>query len=566
MDNHKFACDKVFIDSFRTPTERNLLIATYCNPNFRTVSLPDVYYRLLHENAILLFGGMFLAAVGLVTAINHLAKRAVALPIQEIRNKYQLSSVLASFTLMVLSGFTMVSLNVRSGREGDIHINISQILGTFVFSLTVVLAIMAASSPKDIYLPRAAVKKELGFSLVILGCLVVFSLFSEVNRLSALVLFGLYGAYFLYSIRLAEENKHQEMANELGLPKKLDLDPIKEETAEEHNGSEDARSALMARNGDRSTEKSIAEERGAKESTKREMEFDFGDDLQPDETDSEEEVVVENSATWAKIKDKFRQQKYQGYSGAVCFAVDAFSLATISDSSNPLMDTPWRHGVLSMSILLPLLIFGILPLTTKAILFSFLGAYGGIYFLLKFGLSPKILDFSSDMASILTGVALINLSSLLLVDFLEFVAFYFSMQEILKGSILLAVNSAVSYNFVNQGLVQIGESYLATIGVFAVANFQLVWSLILVILKRCGLWLFDFDLMLLRNHMSLITGEEADEPDRLYARNLVFFVGVVVFGLATFLVRSEFVIGKRFRLYGFGVFGGFLLFSLAHGI
>ena len=98
--------------------------------------------------------------------------------------------------------------------------------------------------------------------------------------------------------------------------------------------------------------------------------------------------------------------------------------------------------------------------------FLILGLSAGLFFLLlemiKF--NQNILDIIYEIISVFAAVGWISIFANLIIDFITFLSFYFTIDKVILSSILLSAGNTIGDFFGNAALAKTGESVM---GAFA---------------------------------------------------------------------------------------------------
>lgn len=561
MDENDYGCDRDFIDSFKTQIEKMLLVAEYCNAPFRFLPLVDFYYRKINQNAILIFVAiLFLTPVALLST-SHVSGKIVAKTIVKIKQKFQLSLLTTSLIILPLTSLSTIRLNIRNGQEGDIYINASQIFGTYILHLSSILGFGVYISGADIAVPKLFILKETVFCMVIMLLVLVFSFIGSAEFLSVSLFIFAYFVYLIISIRI-----NQTIALE-----EIEAQKITGNITDENDDNK--LPDLNIKVSDISFEKPEEDlQKIAQETTENktlineDLDFDFGEDLDEERDENEEQTDDKKLTIFQAIIKNLTNKEYSVQEKWFKLPLDLLFMFFIPDSENPLMETNYKFLIIGFSVAFPCFTFQLISFSLfKFALISFF-VYAIFLLLDKLGLNPKYKELITDICCILSAVAFMNAFGILTSDLLTFFSFYFTSDEVCANGIFLAVNSSLSFFFICHSLCEIGEFKLVILGIFTVSNFELLWSLALTILVRTINWLSDFDLMIVLSKTNLILIGASELADRQFTRNLVVLVVILVLLGAYFLNRNNFVLKHSSSRVLFAVYGLFLFYTLTRNI
>ena len=103
MEQDKFGCERIDIESMRHSAQRNILIAEYCSDNFNFFNLVDFYYRKTNSNAILIFLIICTVYPVLFMYIAAVADKYLSVGMQDLSKRFKLSPTLAAVTLIAFA-------------------------------------------------------------------------------------------------------------------------------------------------------------------------------------------------------------------------------------------------------------------------------------------------------------------------------------------------------------------------------------------------------------------------------------------------------------------------------
>lgn len=149
---------------------------------------------------------------------------------------------------------------------------------------------------------------------------------------------------------------------------------------------------------------------------------------------------------------------------AILMPLMAAGMLTVCYLDNPLMKRPTRPIIIGTSIWFMLYILELSPFGLVTLLV--IGyAFGLFTFILeKVGVSKNGLEITYEFISVFAAIAWISIFSNIIIDFITFLAFYFSINEVILSSLLLSAGNTIGDFFGNAALAKAGE---AVMGAFA---------------------------------------------------------------------------------------------------
>ncbi len=135
--------------------------------------------------------------------IEYIASHFLAKSIQKIKDRFDISPLVTSFTLIPLAnGAPDLMVAIASSEiEDGVYLAIGSLLGSFLFSATLVASfVIKASNRLELKIPKNVLFKELCFYLFTLIILIYFGFKKTLSLYHALGLIGIYLLYILISL------------------------------------------------------------------------------------------------------------------------------------------------------------------------------------------------------------------------------------------------------------------------------------------------------------------------------------------------------------------------------
>lgn len=139
-------------------------------------------------------------------------------------------------------------------------------------------------------------------------------------------------------------------------------------------------------------------------------------------------------------------------------------LITVCYLDNPFMKTVLKPVIVGIALFFTFYTLELLPFSPLILLIIGF-AFGLITFLLeKMGVSKNALLITYEFVSVFAAIGWISIFSGIIIDFITFLAFYFSINEVILSSLLLSAGNTIGDFFGNAALAKAGE---AVMGAFA---------------------------------------------------------------------------------------------------
>ena len=183
---------------------------------------------------------------------------------------------------------------------------------------------------------------------------------------------------------------------------------------------------------------------------------------------------------FGELLGELEEEEASSIENMICLPLYFMGLITICYLDNPLMKKPTKFIIIATSIYfiqyslelvadldeIKLIIFSI------AVAVSFL-----VLELLKF--KKHILEMVYELISVFAAIGWISIFSDLIIDFITFLSFYWSMNKIILNSLLLSAGNTVGDYFANAALVKNGEEVMGAIASYSgqIFNFFAGYSL-----------------------------------------------------------------------------------------
>lgn len=124
-------------------------------------------------------------------------------------------SIIIGLTIVAMgTSLPEAAVSITAGLEGSNDIAISNVIGSNLFNLLMVLGVCSAISP--IHVTKSILKVEFPFSIIIaaltafMGLDMIFGRANAIGRVDGLILLGCFAGFLAYMIRSALKNKTEE--------------------------------------------------------------------------------------------------------------------------------------------------------------------------------------------------------------------------------------------------------------------------------------------------------------------------------------------------------------------
>jgi len=543
MSFNQFGCERIAIESVRRFAQRNILIAEYCSENFQFMNLVDLYYRSTGENAILIFVFICIMFPVLFMLISGVADKYLANGMKDLSERFGLSPTIAAMTLLAFANGAPDILGAMgsAGKAGGALISVGSLCGAFLFSTCLVSAnVINCSVDNVVHLPKTAVMKELIYYLIAICVIILFGLIKSAGY-PFVIIYGLcYVSYVIVTIYLEKKEKEDEIEKELE-----DLE----------NG-----------NNESLNEEGTVDEENNEPKKLEEIAEDKKQDVKDVTIAQEEETEVQEKGLIGQMCDEMFEEENSLVENVILGPLMLAGMVTNCYLENPLMKLPIKYAIIANSFVFMVVFLELADVDTK---FIFLIGYalGAIFLVLEIlKINKFILEIVYEMISVLAAIGWISIFAGLVIDCISFLAFYFSINEVILASLLLSAGNTVGDYFGNGALAKAGEEIMAMMGVYSGQLFNNFVGFGAVMFAATNAGITDFDIFAIDWTPTLPTGEAVPYPIGSYYLMMIFgFVIIdIVLNLAIHTV-NKFVATKSFSNVMIPYYGVFFVVSLAFG-
>lgn len=561
MDFNKFGCERSDIESVSRVVQRNLLIKTYCSHHFGYVNLVDAYYRRFDSNAILSFIIILSTLPILYLCINMIAEKFVAKSMRNLSNRLRISQSLAAISLLSFANTTpeLISSMRHSGSPEGTFVVFGVGIGVYIFSTSVTIPYIIFRSKSQIKLPKYMVIKELGFLLVPLMAICVFGLI-QVSGAMLLLTFGIiYALYFLATIYI---DKHYFKQEQVAMNENSESDRVQDPGLLRNATLESTETAnrLVFK-----SETNISEI--------------FEVELENSEGSEDEEEAEQSSNQHAKHHQKhtfFEKlleqmidfEEHSAGTALILLPLNVFMLFTVPYGKNPLMQTKLRYVPMVLSILVSAFLFGEHHVLKSWIFICALSLIFIIIMLEIFKIAKEPIRIFEKIMTVIVSIAWTKLFVLLILDYMAFISFYFSINEIILFTILMSAGNCFSEMLNLGALSRQGSGIMAVLATYSGQLLNLVGALSINTLMNAKMGVFSFDLFQLNssaNHHEDGHNATLMPVGSLFLSSSMAFAVILVLIHFLYYMKNDFVLKKRYAFALMLTYVGYLAGAISFG-
>jgi Ca2+/Na+ antiporter len=544
MNFEQFGCERNAIEGIKRFAQKNILISEYCSDNFSFINLVDMYYRSMNENAILIF--LFICAVFpiLFMCIAAVADKYLAAGMTDLAQRFKLSPAVAAMTLIAFANGApdILASMGAAGKAGGSFIAVGSLFGAFVFSCTLVVSNVVWNSPdQTVHLPKLVIMKELGGYLVSVVCVIIFGFVKTAGYpfiACYLLIYVGYVGVSLYIEKISKDDDIEKELNEMNMTGELDHD----NSMGELNISE-PRESLDANN-----------------NVTTEINITMNDEDEMDESDNK------NKGFFEKVCDEMFEEENTMLDNIVLGPLMLAGMFTNCYLDNPFMAFPFKFVIIANSFIF--MIYSLELLELSLLVLCIIGfSLAAVFLVLELVRVNKFyLEIFYEFLSVFAAIGWISIFSGLVIDFISFLAFYFSINEVILSSLLLSAGNTVGDYFGNAALAKNGEHVMALVAAYSgqIFNNFIGFSASLFAATQGGN--VEFDIFALDYGKGLPEGEELPPPMGNYFLLIVItYVFVTIVLTFIFYSVNKFVVTNKFTNILVILYSSFFIISLVFG-
>lgn len=543
MSTTNSQCKLIFFDALYANLDAERALRATCSETFTYLPLVDFYFDDPNIAMVIIFALMLATAPLCFFYAASTAQNFLAIEMKKLANLFGMSQSFAAVTLLAFAASAPdIIAALSNNKHSESTVIITSIgMGVYFFGMTVIIGVVSLAARKSFSIPREPLLKELLFSLLLILTVVVFGVIGEVGFFSIAWLFILLISYLFVSLYIEKVTKAKEFEKSLNtvsksimeLNQSLPLDtsqefPVIKNESEKGETTEKGQTLIE-----------IQEEHSEKEFTTNNQSIT-----------SEQKAIAEISRSLHTPSQLFTAQRFS-FEDLTLSPLHLMHLLTIPSAENPLCKSyakpvPWFFG-----ILFTLLTFEIGNSSLKLqMLFAALIAAG---FLVcgSFWRSSTVFRAGRSLVVVVVALAWIQFFISIVIDYLAFLTFYYSANDVILRSFLLASGTSVGELVGSHALASVGAEIMAVLSVYSGSFFNMIIVLIINILTNMKEKKKLFDVFGI--HGNAKRGQKGLSTDSIYVIGLsALSVGLLLAHLAVFAY-------KRFK--SSATFGGFLIVS-----
>ena len=420
------ACTKTILDSLSHVDRQSLLTSPACASRFHYLNLIHSYYLELNENTTLTFTLLLVLFPFLFLFLAAIAHRNLAHGMKILSHRLRLSPTLSAITLIAFAnGAPDILSSIQSSKlECGNLISLGSLYGAFIFSSTLVISSVIKVAGTKIRLPKMAVVKEMVFYALTIVVVFIFGFIGKAGYGLFFTFLIIYVIYALFTVYI--EN------TEGGIRHTLETFAESEET-------------------ERLNKLPIPEE---------------------DSSSVEEEYEEEEAGLFERIEDRLFDEDSTWIENILTMPLNLIAMVTISDPSNPLLQTPLHPFIIVISLFFTLSAFKFIELSLS------MGLFYGLICLIILQLAKQVkqlyqsLDILYQVIGIFAAIGWLKIFTGLVIDCISFVAFYFTINHVILATMVLSVGNTVSDLFANSSLSRNGEPVMGAMACYSCQLFN----------------------------------------------------------------------------------------------
>lgn len=453
-----FSCHSNMLNAIRSPIEQNFLIDLYCSPNFFAIDYVKIFYWFSGKSFIVI--ALLMALVGwvLLHTMIQLIKKVLTPNIIAIKKRLTLSPfIVAVLILTPLSHASLILEDSNIVIESDFYnIQYAYLLGNIFMIVGLAAPLLVLINGKSIRVPYYAIYVCLFFTMAGFFFLYLWAIVGIMHWSMPVIHFLTFGLFVYMSFWAKNKDSDYErmiaesegLINELGSVVENDFKEDNEENFAEfennsylRGGEHGGYDRIEYSDFENRIEDRLENEtpRQSQEATERSQEIPIApvinsakknDLINKLKSDPDRSLLLIN-----KLLDHLEDPDHSILERIFYLPINAFMLVAVPHSSNPLMNTNFKYGVLSIAAALMVLIQ--FPKMHWTATLGFIVGLATIFVLTTIFVKSNsfILNFF-DIISFIQVLWVVNFLELAMTDMFFFFEFYFS------------VNSAVIQGFV----------------------------------------------------------------------------------------------------------------------
>ena len=199
-------------------------------------------------------------------------------------------------------------------------------------------------------------------------------------------------------------------------------------------------------------------------------------------------------------------------------------------------------------------------------------AFGLVFFFLEMvGVSKKVLDIIYELLSVFSAIGWISILSAIIIDFISFLAFYFSINKVILSSLLLSAGNTIGDYFGNAALAKAGEAVMGAVASYSGQIFNNFIGFTVNVLAATKEEETSFDIFGFDYYQNQIDkGIPADEILPPYSNYFVMvviaFVVLTITIKMLYFLKSKFILKNSFTSILVALYAFFFVVSIIFGL
>lgn len=541
MSTTNSQCKLIFFDALYANLEAERALRATCSQLFTHLPLVDFYFDDPRLAPVIIFALMIVTAPLCFFYAASTAQNFLAIEMKKLANLFGLSQSLAAVTLLA---FAASAPDIIAALSNNKHSESTTIItsigmGVYFFGMTIIVGVVSMASRKNFSVPKEPLLKEIVFSLVLIMTVVVFGIVGEVGFLSIAWLFILLLSYLFVSLYIEKVTKAKEFERSLNavsrsimeLKQSLPLEtsqefPVMKNESEKGDATDKGQAFIE-----------IREERSEKDIV-----------TQNESMTSEERAIAEISRSLHTPSQLFVAQRFR-FGDLTLLPLHIMHLVTIPSAENPFCKgyaraVPWFTGTFFTFI-----IFEIVDSNTTLQLA--LSSVITVVFLLinHFWSQSTVFKVGRSAIVVLVALAWIQFFISIVIDYLAFLSFYYSANDVILRSFLLASGTSVGELVGSHALATVGAEIMALLSVYSGSFFNMIIVLIINILTNMKEKKKLFDVFGVHGR--------AKRGDKGFSTESIYVIGLSALSVGLLVAHLIFFSFNRFK--SSAVFGGLLV-------
>jgi len=429
-----------------------------------------------------------------------------------------------------------------AGKAGGSFIAVGSLFGAFVFSCTLVVSNVIWNSPdQTVTLPRLVILKELVGYLASVFCVIIFGFVKTAGYPFIGCYLLIYVGYVVVSLYIekisggSSEDEGKELED---ITQELDND----NSMGDLNVSEPQE--ILDENNNVTTEINIT----------------------MNDEDEMEESENKNKGFFEKVCDEMFEEENTMLDNIVLGPLMLAGMFTNCYLDNPFMAFPFKFVIIANSFIF--MIYSLELLELSLLILCIIGfSLGAVFLVLELVRVNKFyLEIVYEFLSVFAAIGWISIFSGLVIDFISFLAFYFSINEVILSSLLLSAGNTVGDFFGNAALAKNGEHVMALVAAYSgqIFNNFIGFSASLFAATQGGN--VEFDIFALDYGKGLPEGEELPPPmGNYFLLIVILYVFITIILTMVYYCMNQFEAGNKFTNVLVVLYASFFIISLIFG-